>query len=45
MPKCRINLYDICHTLELGGPYYSTCPPPQGLDFLTMLAPEAGPAK
>ena len=18
MPKCRINLYDICHTLELG---------------------------
>ena len=20
MPKCRINLYDICHTLELGPP-------------------------
>ena len=21
MPKCRINLYDICHTLELGFHY------------------------
>ena len=31
--RCRIDLYGICHTLELG------------LDFLTMLAPGAGPAK
>ena len=21
MPKCRINLYDICHTLELGSTF------------------------
>ena len=38
MPKCRINLYDICHTLELGINIESTM-------YITACIIESVPSK